>query len=394
MVKLNYIHHRDGDRLYYFPDYFHNAPTANQVVPLLNIDVNSIKSIMSIYGSSGFEKYQEGYLMLSNFPIKDVKIGGKIVGETYKDFDPAGRINPKNYVLLEIDDFSGTNLTVIVKVREAAYLASGLQFGESYGKYITAIGQVADIQRRKTLVASDFDVIFHADFGTEVEWWNQAFMYRLQILLEPWTLTRSYIQVTRSVVIEDTEDVASSEVITINSDDADSVEIGIELPTTQRSRFQFSFAIISYLLHRGCKNLKLDDMIEDEELLQDLSDASQHEVEQYVKDAVDELCQYGLLVIERAKNVLSRSLLQLAVDTKLRLQILKLTEQPFSLKTFLAIKGQQSKPCIDHKLLNGIITWLLDYDFCEIGDWNYDVKEMSWRYAGRLPAESYLGDIR
>lgn len=384
MEKRKYIHHNDKDRLYYLPEHFPLAPTSLAPVPLLNVDLNDTKNVMSVYGSVGFGRYLEGYVMLNNYPLKEVKICGKLVGETYKDFDMAGRMNKKNYIMVEVDDCSGINLTVLVKVRESLYLLLGLKFGENYGCHLAVCGLVSEYHKRTMVNAHAFEMLSRqTELDLEVDWWNHTLQYRQKVLLEPWVLGRDYVQILQSfnlVVLEnEVQPNTDPDVISIHSEDDELEEIEIKT-TVEDKRFELCLAIIFHFLNNRCENITLVDLLTNGYLLEF---APPNGIAQYFAEAIRELKEYGLLAMDNNEVICPQALHQLAIGAKLRLQNLKLQNQPFMLNEFLKSLKPLYSTKIDHKILNGIITWLLDYDLCDIGLWNYDSKEKSWTYAGQ-----------
>lgn len=383
-TKRKYIHHNDNGRLYYLPEHFTFAPTSLAPVPLLNVDLNDTKNVMSVYGSAGFSRYLEGYVMLNNYPLKEVKVCGKIIGETYKDFDMAGRTNLKNYIMVEIDDCSGNNLTALVKVREALYLLLGLRFGENYGCFIAVCGLVSEYQKRAMVNANSVQMLSRQNnLDVEFNWWNQTLQYRQKVLLEPWVLGRDYVQILQSfnLVVHENEVQPDTDpdVISIHSDDEELQEIEIKT-TVEDRRFELCLAIIFHFLNNGCENITLVDLLTNGHLLEFAPPSG---IAQYFADAIGELRDYGLLNMDKNEVICPQALYQLAIGAKLRLENLKLQNRPFKLTEFLNSFRPIYAANIDHKLLNGVVTWLLDYDLCDIGQWNYDSKEKSWRYAGR-----------
>lgn len=184
----NHIAIRHPSKCYYVPEVFHMAPTCGETVPLFIRDINRGKTLLQIYGSLAFEKYMDNYILVNNYPIQKIKITGKIIGEVYKDFGVWGERNPKNFVLVNVDDFSGDGcLTIYVKIKESLYLASGLTFNKSYGKVIEVLGVVNEFNDKREVLADYLSVIGTNDeLDVEVESWKQTLEFRNTILAKPW----------------------------------------------------------------------------------------------------------------------------------------------------------------------------------------------------------------
>ncbi|CUM56541.1 uncharacterized protein AC631_01844 [Debaryomyces fabryi] len=184
----NHIALRYPNKCFYVPEVFHMAPTDGKVIPLFISDINKSRSILEVYGSKGFDKYINKFIMINNYPIKKVKITGKVIGEKFKDYSDWGERNPKNYVLVTVDDFSGDKtLNIEVKVKEALYLSAGLMFNTSYGKIVEVVGVVNDLSSKRELLAEYISIIGNNDeLDLEIESWKEKLEFRKSILSSPW----------------------------------------------------------------------------------------------------------------------------------------------------------------------------------------------------------------
>lgn len=184
----NHIVIRYPNKCYYVPEIFHMAPTDGKIIPLFISDINRSRSMLEVYGSKGFEKYMNNFIMINNYPVRKVKITGKVVGETYKDYSEWGERNPKNYVLVALDDFTSDRMLIIeVKVKEALYLSAGLVFNGSYGKIIEAVGVVNELSNKRELLADYISIIGSNDeLDLEIESWKERLEFRNSILCRPW----------------------------------------------------------------------------------------------------------------------------------------------------------------------------------------------------------------
>lgn len=184
----NHIALRYPNKCFYVPEVFHMAPTDGKIIPLFISDINKSRSILEVYGSKGFDKYINNFIIINNYPIKKVKITGKVIGEKFKDYSNLGERNSKNYVRITVDDFSSDKmLTIDVKVQEALYLSAGLVFNSSYGKIVEMVGVVNDLSSERELLAENISIVGDNDeLDVEIISWKEKLEFRKSILSNPW----------------------------------------------------------------------------------------------------------------------------------------------------------------------------------------------------------------
>lgn len=182
----NHIALRYRNKSYYVPELFHHSPTFDTVVPLLISDVNRSKSVRAFYGI--FDNNYKDIMLVNNYPIRKIKIFGKITGEIYRDFDPCGKTNPRNFILITLDDFSDSqHSTIKVKVFESVYLQSGLLFNTSYGRILEVCGTINEYNNTRE-VHADFITLIggQKDIHVEISMWQEILEYRSKVLIKPW----------------------------------------------------------------------------------------------------------------------------------------------------------------------------------------------------------------
>lgn len=179
---------RNQNKSFYVPEVFHMAPTEGKIIPLFIADINRSKSLIELYGSRGFEKYMNNFILINNYPIRKIKVTGKIIGETFKDYGEGKERNSKNHVLITLDDFSGAgNLTIVVRVKESMYLSSGFVFNNSYGKIIEVVGVVNELTSRREILTDYVGIVGNnEDLDKEIQNWKETLEIRNSLLRKPW----------------------------------------------------------------------------------------------------------------------------------------------------------------------------------------------------------------
>lgn len=110
---------RRRGKTFYSPSLFHLAPTHNRIVPLAIRDVVKARNLLEIYGVSAVEEHNKGYIMVNNYPVTTVQIFGRILWYSYKNFDYGQQKSSYNFLLIKLDDCSGENSSICVKLSES-----------------------------------------------------------------------------------------------------------------------------------------------------------------------------------------------------------------------------------------------------------------------------------
>lgn len=175
-------------KFFYSPSLFHMAPTFDRIVPLAIADVLRAKNVLQVYGVQGLEKHNQGYVIVNNYPIKDVKVAGRLVSYAFKSFDQGGVKSRNNFFLLNIDDCSGEKLCICVKLPESRAWFSLRDLNES--SIVEATGNVHYTQDyEKQLNGSAARIVGSSyDLEAEIHWWSRVVQTR-RYLQSPWKYT-------------------------------------------------------------------------------------------------------------------------------------------------------------------------------------------------------------
>lgn len=176
---------RRKGKTFYSPSLFHLAPTHNRIVPLAIRDVTSASNLLEIYGVSALEEHSKGYIIINNYPVSTVQIFGRILWYTYKNFDRGTQKNPFNFFLLQLDDCSGENLSICVKIFESKLLYSLASITENLLVEVT--GTVSHIwDYEKQVIGTSLRILGqHDEIEVEMQCWRRILTTR-KLLCHPW----------------------------------------------------------------------------------------------------------------------------------------------------------------------------------------------------------------
>lgn len=169
------------------PVLFDRAPTSGVYVPLFISDIHRSQSVLDVYGSVGLRRHIENYFMVNNFPVRDIKVRGTIVGESYKAVDNHLR-DSRDFLVFTIDDYSGsTALTVQVKADVALCVRCGVPLIDLYGTIVEVKGFVKEYFGTREVCAQDMRVLGSQDqIHLEIEFWKENLLVRNNILAHSW----------------------------------------------------------------------------------------------------------------------------------------------------------------------------------------------------------------
>lgn len=174
-----------GGTMYWSPSLFHMAPTHDRIVPLAISDVIHAKNLMQIYGIQGLDQHKQGYVMMNNYPVKVIKIMGRVMSYSFKLFDEGGVKSRNNFLLINLDDCSGDKLLICAKVMERDAHFPIRDMREDI--LIEAIGNVhhLDNYMRQFQCLSARIVGRSSDLAVEIKWWSSTLETR-KLLQSPW----------------------------------------------------------------------------------------------------------------------------------------------------------------------------------------------------------------
>lgn len=176
---------RRWGKTFYSPSYFHLSPTHNRILPLAIRDVTSARNLLEVYGVLALEKHNQGYILINNYPVSTVQIFGRVMWYSYKNFDRGPQKNPYNFVLFLLDDCSGENLSILVKISESQLRIPLRHFTEDLLVEITGtVSHVLDYE--KQVIGKSLQVLGNYD-DTEVEMqcWRRILTTR-ELLRHQW----------------------------------------------------------------------------------------------------------------------------------------------------------------------------------------------------------------
>lgn len=181
--KQDHIALRQRGLVYYVPEVFHQSPTVVRICPLFISDIHNLTSILSIYGVLGLQKHTDGYFLVGNHPVRRVCIFGRIMtAELHHNQDPS-----KNYMVLVVEDNSGDDSCITVKVLASAYTAERL---DSHS-IVSCTGTVTQYyDRQPELSCSEIRRVGDRhDLAAEVTHWEERLDFHRRYLDRPWVYT-------------------------------------------------------------------------------------------------------------------------------------------------------------------------------------------------------------
>ncbi|CCE82421.1 Piso0_002147 [Millerozyma farinosa CBS 7064] len=169
------------------PVLFDRASTSGVYVPLFVSDIHRSQSVLDIYGSVGLRRHIENYFMINNFPVRNIKVRGTIVGESYKAVDSHLR-DSRDFLVFTIDDYSGTTAsTVQVKADAALCVKCRVPLIDLYGTIVEVKGFVREYFGTREVCAQDMRVLGSQDqIHLEIEFWKENLLVRNTILARSW----------------------------------------------------------------------------------------------------------------------------------------------------------------------------------------------------------------
>ncbi|KAH3663323.1 hypothetical protein OGAPHI_005313 [Ogataea philodendri] len=172
---------------FYLPALFPSAPTIKSgPLPMLVTDVHRLEDCRTVYKNDGFEAAMYGITMYNNFPVKDVKVQGKIVGERWQELSP-----DSFFMFLEICDGS-SDAPISVKVRNQLYYQQLTDYDQNGDLLVQVRGQGVFYNGKVEIHAHWIEVVGDKrDMGLEMDWWEQTLDVRRKFLEDPWEFTGS-----------------------------------------------------------------------------------------------------------------------------------------------------------------------------------------------------------
>lgn len=176
---------RSWGKVFYLPSLFHLAPTHDRIVPLFIHDILRSRNILEVYGAQGLEKHNLGYIMVGNHPVQHIRIFGRVLWYSLKDYDTVAN----SFVLMTVDDSSGENLTINVKIKFADWgFHPSMLFTNAFVEVVGTVAILQDYQRQ--IVGTSIRILGKsADFEIELACWEKVLATR-SLLKHAWVYHR------------------------------------------------------------------------------------------------------------------------------------------------------------------------------------------------------------
>ncbi|CAH2351707.1 hypothetical protein CLIB1423_04S04148 [[Candida] railenensis] len=311
----NHIFKRVNNVSFYVPELFHCSPTFNRRIKLFINDVNQSSSIVDIYGALGYQIQKHNYLMINNYPIRQIAVHGRIVSCVSKDI--SRRNNPtlwkktyggsttsehdsaadseKTIFIMRINDFSGRKSIIDCIVSESTYIASGMSYtSPRFQSLVVEVkGEIGVFYGTKEVCVEYLDIIGRS-LDDEIEKWDEYLSER-KSLLEPWVYEVPEIHSETIDILgsDDEDDVIVSNISLINVKSLDEIVCEFIHWILQNDRVKFQLIELY-------RDPLLNKLIENH-CVHDPSRPTKAEVFHIIRHHIQVEC--GLILVTKAKNV-------------------------------------------------------------------------------------------
>lgn len=143
------------------------------------------RNLLEVYGVLALEKHNEGYILINNYPVSTIQIFGRVLWYSYKNFDRGPQKNPYNFLLMQLDDCSGDDLAIVVKISESLLPFSLNDFTENLLVEVTGtVSHVLDYD--KQVIGSSLRILgHHSETEVELQCWHRILSTR-RFLCHQW----------------------------------------------------------------------------------------------------------------------------------------------------------------------------------------------------------------
>lgn len=312
----NHIFKRVNNVSFYVPELFHCSPTFNRRIKLFINDVNQSPSIIDIYGALGYQIQKHNYLMINNYPIRQIAVHGRIVSCVSKDISK--RNNPtlwkktyggstkvehdsaadseKTIFIMRINDFSGRKLIIDCIVSESTYIASGMSYtSPRFQSLVVEVkGEIGVFYGTKEVCVEYLDIIGRS-LDDEIEKWDE-YLGERKSLLKPWVYEVPEIQTETIDIVgsdDDDDDIIVSNILLINVKSLDEIVCEFIHWILQNNRVKFQLIELY-------RDPLLNKLIENH-CVHDSNHPTKADVFHAIRHHIQVEC--GLILITKAKNV-------------------------------------------------------------------------------------------
>lgn len=412
---------------YYVPELFHLSKCLCQSCPIMISDIHHLQKLTDIYGARGLTAQNNGIIMIQNHPIRNMTLLGKIVGEKFKEFDDS----LKNFVIVTVDDCTGTNLMLDVLMRFNIFAAAGLRIDDTYGKLVEVRGYLKQFRNKLEFVGEYAECKGNSsNLEIQITHWQKQLDFKETVLDRIWEykpqgempfkdLIPPFMTDGRQSLInlpdEMLEEVAASnpdiivisdeedyDIDDIHENDSDSIsyEKSNSLETTVVvTEFQIIVEIIKYFISNKFEKTKLINLYQDGHINSLTGDLTKSRLQLHVTGPLDFLTlkydsfhlirhklqtELKLIVTTKSQLVKPTNLKTLCLHIQGCLSAIRESKgvKVFNVENYIRIYRSNNPTTIgsiNAKLVNSIIEQLL----IEHGDrsqWKYQARFIEWLY--------------
>lgn len=145
--------------------------------------------MLEVYGVQGLEEHRKGSVLINNYPVRIVKVFGRVLSYVHKNYDVGGVANPNNFFLITVDDCSGDLSHINAKIPESCVFDS---FSED--SYVQIVGHVLFVKDYlRQIIGHNLTVLSRGpDLAIEIECLRQVLAAR-KCLQQPWRYTPEWV---------------------------------------------------------------------------------------------------------------------------------------------------------------------------------------------------------
>ncbi|ODV81151.1 uncharacterized protein CANTADRAFT_5117 [Suhomyces tanzawaensis NRRL Y-17324] len=177
---------RHGATEYYHPGLFHISSTFEHTVPVFISDIVHSRNLSAIYGPS----VCRDIVMINNHPIKTVRVFGRVISK--REIFAFDNTTKDLLFMLELDDCSGIDLKITIKVRAAGLAYPRLDYNSVDDKILEVVGTTLMYKNQHEITAQALRCLENTTKTTyldlEITQWKERLDYRDRVLKRPWVV--------------------------------------------------------------------------------------------------------------------------------------------------------------------------------------------------------------
>lgn len=420
---------RDGLE-YYVPELFHLSQCFNQSCPIMIHDIHNLQKLTDIYGARGLTSQKNGIIMINNHPLRNMTLFGKIVGEKFKEFDDS----LKNFVILTIDDCTGTNLMLDVLLNIGVFSRAGLRIDETYGMLVEIRGHLKHFRNKLEFVGEYAECKGDSsNLEIQISYWKAQLNFKKLLLDTCWVYKPAgeielkdpippFMNDERQMIIDieglkgkskplQQPQVATlpDDIIVISDDEENNSSSADNYSSYEESNnwesavvvteFQITFEIIRYFLANSFKDTKLINLYNDAKINALTGELTKSRLQLHATDPVDFTTlkydsfhlirhklqtELKLFVTTKSQLVKPKNLQSLCLHIDGCLMTIRESKgvKVFNVENYIRIFKSQNPTTIgsiNAKLVNSIIELLL-VKFGDRDQWRYQARLVEWLF--------------